>query len=893
MAKYTNKWTGTSYEKDRRLHRVPLSDGTFLEVWVHPEIMDEVGDDGISPLFNRDERDQHVLNQVRKQYDLSAAQMALGSLEEISQGLTLFTSDEAGGFIGEKVQDIFGEEAANWFPTTDQIRANLEMYRMQHPTASSLLQGVGAAIPVGLDLIAGSRGGAGAAFTAGKAAASPKMHLSKTPTGGITPTHLMPESSIAIKEMLNPFRLGSARQGMGARTVLESGAKGGMWGAGAHLGYGEGSLSDRTEGIGGPTVGGFVLGAGIPSGLNLATKAFDKSAWKNNPFSKYLTAKGRKEDLINKTRQSVVAGESELLKDYTIAIDDLDAVAEGRPRRTELLDRELAFGQRPYSGAGAIPATGPAINPASLSLGRTLYPTDTSGRMVGPLASRSGEDRLIHGVPFHGRNFSNLFNWATRVDPQQAQAVVNRLQGSGFGGEATRINQLIRRFTSDRPIAFDLQKKILDIGARTKEVWGKLYEDSYFTGQSTLTGDPIPRVIHLAEDGTFMSMLKSAPDIFERALKDARLGRQADMGSGDWVKHIRGLSQELPTYEMLINGQRFVSKSSWHRNKRVLGKMGWKPVKVKSGRGSKIEEDDAGLNYVVQNDKKPTDVKILHDIRSALYSLHQQEPNTTLGNSYLRLAQKFDDELKGAAPPSFAAADSAFEKMQNLIAASERGGQALLRKGEVPSQFKAEYDALNNAEEKAMFRAGVLQQIQGENVTAAQLLENPNLREKLRGVFVSDNEWGAFVGDLANVRHAAQTAEGMGTALNRASAPAEMFNSMLWTALAKVPAYKFSAPFALSRDIVNQQRTLMTKQNKIIAKEILRLGQAQTPREIATTLEELSQSYKSLFPEDAQDIAKLAVGIRQALAPSEQDIAGPNYVAEELLRKYTGLLNDY
>ena len=39
MAKYTNKWTGTSYEKDRRLHRVPLSDGTFLEVWVHPEIM--------------------------------------------------------------------------------------------------------------------------------------------------------------------------------------------------------------------------------------------------------------------------------------------------------------------------------------------------------------------------------------------------------------------------------------------------------------------------------------------------------------------------------------------------------------------------------------------------------------------------------------------------------------------------------------------------------------------------------------------------------------------------------------------------------------------------------------------------------------------------------------
>ena len=116
---------------------------------------------------------------------------------------------------------------------------------------------------------------------------------------------------------------------------------------------------------------------------------------------------------------------------------------------------------------------------------------------------------------------------------------------------------------------------------------------------------------------------------------------------------------------------------------------------------------------------------------------------------------------------------------------------------------------------------------------------------------------------------------------------------MLWTALAKVPAYKFSAPFALSRDIVNQQRTLMTKQNKIIAKEILRLGQAQTPREIATTLEELSQSYKSLFPEDAQDIAKLAVGIRQALAPSEQDIAGPNYVAEELLRKYTGLLNDY
>jgi len=306
-----------------------------------------------------------------------------------------------------------------------------------------------------------------------------------------------------------------------------------------------------------------------------------------------------------------------------------------------------------------------------------------------------------------------------------------------------------------------------------------------------------------------------------------------------------------------------------------------------------MQEDEAGLNYVIQNDGKPTDVKILHDVRSALWTLASKEENPKLKYSYEQLWKKFDKELKGATPPSFAAADDEFQRMQNLIKASERGGQALLRKGEVSSIFKAEYEALNNAEEKAMFRAGVLQQIKGEEISAADLLENVNLREKLQGVFVSDDEWGAFVGELANVRHAAQTAQGMGTALERATGPAEMFNSMLWTALAKVPAYKFSAPFALSRDIVNQQRTLMTKQNKIISKEILRLGQAQTPREIATTLEELSNSYRSLFPEDAQDIAKLAVGIRQALAPSEQEISGPNRVVEDLLREYTGLLNDY
>ena len=895
---YKNKYSGTSFEYNRRQYPVPLADGTIINVWVHPEIMDETGSDGVTPLYSQEDRNEYLLRQIRKQYDLSPGQIAGGLYSEVQGGLSLFTDDEIGGALEAATGTLGGDVDAN----IDAIRAKKQMFQMQHPWLTAGAQAIGATVPVALDYLAGTRGGAAAMYGAGRAASTiplggqlartgaPKQMLRpslQTSTaypmrGGLAPRSMLPDASIAMRDTLNPFRLGAANQyGLGARTVFESGAKGGMFGAGMHLGSGEGSLAERAEGIGGPTVGGFALGSAIPSGLNIGSRLFSKSTWKHNPFTAEGRLERRRNTLENQTRQAIVAGEHDVAKEYTILHDELNAINAGTEPRTALLERELGFSRRPYYRDATGQAT--PLNPATLTLGHARYPRDTSGTMYGALAARSGETLNIHGRPFLGQSLASLFNWAGKVDPQQAVAVSNKLRETGFGNESARINQLIRSLTSGQPMAFNLRAKILEKGERAKEVWGTLYDKAYFHPDLNMRGDRIPRIVNLSSDGNFVRMMENGEDIFRTALKDAKLSRQADMASGDWSTTIDGISQELPTYEMLLKGERWISKSSWSRNKGRL-RNEWSPVTERSGRGTKMVEDTAGLNYLIKNKNgRPVDVKTMHDIRHALWNMAKTEENPRLRHGYEQVWAKFDTELKNAAGTDFRLADLEFQRMQNVSSAATAGETAILRKGEVSSIFIDEFNALNSAEEKAVFRAGVLQQLQGEKVTAAQLLEDPQMREKLRGIFVSQDDWGKFVGELASAEHAAKMTKGFDVQFTGGGGPADkMFNSMLWTALAKVPAYKFSAPFALSRDIVSHSRTLASSKNKIIAKEILRLGQAQTPMEIAHTLDELAAAYQSAFPEDASQIARLAAGIRQALLPSEQEMIGPNKVAREI-----------
>ena len=894
---YKNKYSGTSFEYNRRQFPVPLADGTILNVWVHPEIMDETGSDGVTPLYSQEDRNEYLLRQIRKQYDLSPGQIAGGLYSEVQGGLSLFTDDEVGGALEAAAGTLGGDVDAN----IDAIRAKKQMFQMQHPWLTAGAQAVGAMIPVALDTVAGTRGGAAAMYGAGRTASTiplggqlartgaPKQMLRpslQTSTayplrGGLADRSMLPDASIAMRDTLNPFRLGAANQyGLGARTVFESGAKGGAWGAGMHLGSGEGSLAERAEGIGGPTVGGFALGSAIPTGLNIGTKLFSKSTWKHNPFTAEGRLERRRNTLENQTRQAIVAGEHDVAKEYTILHDDLNAINAGTEPRRALLERELGFARRPYYRDATGQAT--PLNPATLTLGHTRYPRDTSGTMYGPIAARSGETLNIHGRPFLGQNLASLFNWAGRVDPQQAVAVSNKLRETGFGNESARINQLIRSLTSGQPMAFNLRAKIAEKGERAKEVWATLYDKSYFHPDLNMVGDRIPRTINLSSDGNFIRMMRNAPDIFKRALKDAEINRQSDMAT-DWPDVIGGVSQKMPTYEMLINGQRWVSKSTYQRHKSQLRKDGWEVATERDGRTSRIVTDETGLDYMIQNKGKPADVKTLHDIRHALWNMVREEKNPRVRHGYEQVWAKFDTELKNAAGTDFRLADLEFQRMQNVASAATAGETAILRKGEVSSIFIDEFNALNSAEERAVFRAGVLQQLQGEKVTAAQLLENTEMRDKLRGIFISQDDWGKFVGELASAEHAAKMTTGFDVQFTGGGGPADkMFNNMLWTALAKVPAYKFSAPFALSRDIVSHSRNLASSKNKIIAKEILRLGQAQTPMEIAHTLDELAAAYQSAFPEDASQIARLAAGIRQALLPSEQEMIGPNKVAREI-----------
>jgi hypothetical protein len=439
--KYKNKKSGTSYEYRRIQYPVPLADGTSIVVWVDPEIMEEKGSDGVTHLYPQEDRQEYLLEQIDEQYDLSPGQMIAGALQEFSAGVTSFTNDEMlGGFNAAA-----GYNDGDLDKNIDAVRAEQQMFQMNYPLVTTALQTAGFTVPSALDMLIGTRGAAStAAFAAGRAASKPL--LAGTPTGGLVHRSMLTDASQTMRDTMNPLRLGSANRGLGGKAVFESASKGGLFGAGAHLGDAEGSLGERSEGMGGPTMGGFVLGGAIPAALGMGSKLMDKSAWQRNPFTK----PGRRTALQDKTKQSIVAGENEVSKTFTALDDELNAAIEGRPARSEeFWDRELGFSRTPYYRD----ASGQAIStsPANITLGHAARPRDTDGRMVGPLAARSNEGRSLpgdEGLPFLGRNLSSLFNWAGRLDPQQSQHIANRLESTGFGNQAQRINRLIRSATA-------------------------------------------------------------------------------------------------------------------------------------------------------------------------------------------------------------------------------------------------------------------------------------------------------------------------------------------------------------------------------------------------------------------------------------------------------------
>ncbi len=83
-------------------------------------------------------------------------------------------------------------------------------------------------------------------------------------------------------------------------------------------------------------------------------------------------------------------------------------------------------------------------------------------------------------------------------------------------------------------------------------------------------------------------------------------------------------------------------------------------------------------------------------------------------------------------------------------------------------------------------------------------------------------------------------------------------SELMFSMLAKVPAYKFSVEFAAARDIVELSRVLSRKQNKIVAAETQKILKANTPEELEAKLRMLSNTYMKKFPQDASILRTLS-----------------------------------
>jgi len=795
----------------KKKYPITLRDGQVVELEMWPEVM--------SDKYKPHQRAALVQEAFKRQYKMGPLEIGAGILAFLAQGGSLGTSDEMAGFV-EGVLRNEGPEGVG--TAIDRHRTVMDKFSMKYPYLAVGATTVGAMIPVVLDVIFGSKGAVSAPLAARTIAQS-------------------------TTDALHPLRISTSKF---VDATVEGAAKTGALSAAHELGAAEGTLGERAEHV--PQA--FKTGAGWGAGLTGALSAVSRvpSAWTSVKEFGVPTLLRRGTQAINRNVLDY-AGRA-----YTSLLPEGET-ATLSPRQ------QRQFAESLFSEAV----------PPSMAF-RGLMDADTGGGPWGDLVGLNTRPLLAEGLglnvldpatgmPIRDPHLPSLLQWGSQADRLAGGRLAERLDARAMN-EADRIQAALRR--EHGPFPFDQTKALGRAREDAREVWEAFYRDAYFNPDTGVINTvPLAGTKDIPGSG-FIRMFQDDSALYKAIYKQAVANRSTSIAhDSQWPRHVDGINQQLPSWEMFLAGERWIPTSTWKDNSSALTGKGW----------SRVKEDGKFLikdgEYVIANKNKQVEVKTLHDMRIAFDDLISTADGARKGQ--LQGARNtFNTKFQKVAPNEMAAGDAAFANQKGVESAGQAGLAAWRGVYSTPETIRSTMEGLTSPIEKRMFLSGFAQNLKAQGTTAEQILGNPETRNKMRSIFPKgksgDESFGRFLAEVSASRRMEHTRIDISDpARGRLEEAGKNFSSLMWTMFAKIPAYKFSAMFAGARDLTTIARNVEKGQNQIVGQEIAKILSAESPSELAAALRKLDAEYRRTLPKDAEQLRKIAALLMTATAVNE------------------------
>lgn len=806
----------------KKKYPIQLKDGTIVELDLWPKIF------GVNPSTGKDwykpnERAALVTEAFRRQYKMPPKEFVSGFLSHLAHGATLGTSDEMAGVLEGMFTSApwVSEDDRERGPqdAIDRQRTTLQKFSMKYPYISMFTETAGATIPIVLDVLFGTRGAVSAPLAAGTLAEARQMGLTN---------------------ILHPLRVSTPKF---LPATIEAAAKTGPLSAIFDVGAAEGPIEQRF----GNAQEAFNWGAGLGAVFTGSLMGVAKV-----PAAARTLREIGDPTLLRRARQFV--GGSVMAGAQRMANLSRSGDATLTPAERDLRVRDM-FNEFMPPSAAVRPLTEPTVGTPWGSLVKPLErPMLAEGLGINVLDP-------VTNLPLRDPNLPAILKWGSNYDTFEGGRLAEALRERGIT-EPGRIEAALRREFG--PFPFNHERALAGKRQDAQEVWEAFYRDAYFNPDTAaIITVPLTGGRTAAEPG-FIRMFSDDPVTFKKVYERAVSNRSSTIAAGDWVRHIDGVSQQLPSWEMFLAGERWIPASTFKDHAARLEGLGWR--RLKNTDGTFVVDDG---NFVIANRNKQVEVKTLHDMRIAFDDLIDMAEGQRAG-ILKRLRGQFDRRLKTTAGDEMTAADEAFSSQKGLEEAGQAGLGATEGQFATPATIKAQYNQLETAVEKRMFLSGFAQTLQANEVTAEQILSNPKIRSQVEAIFPNKEAFGRFLAEVAVSGRMAQTRAQIGDPAVAAELPMDTnLSAKMWSLFAKIPAYKFSAMFAGARDLTQLARTMMSRQNRVMASESHRLLKAQSPEELAVVLKELDDEFRRTLPKEAAELRQLAALLRAAINPNE------------------------
>ena len=811
--------TGRGEQERKKKIEVPiiLRDGSKINVMVWDDILDP-------DKFNEDQRQELFLEEFRRQYKMPPFEIASGILAHLAQGASLASSDEIAGFVEGVIRNEGPEGVSS---AIDRQRTVLDKLAMKYPYIATAATTTGTALPVFLDFIFGSKGAASVPLAT---------------------------STIARSSLYHPLRLSTPTKAPFTSTTVEAATKGGALSAAHEFGAAEGSPLERSQNV----MESFNVGAGLGGGLTATLLAATKlpAAWTAlKEFGKpALIRKG--DQTINKAVQDYASDVYNLGREAPRVLSNKDKRELGRSLFDENIPPSIMFD----------PLTNPVERPWGNVVGQSNRPILSEGLGMNVFDP-------VTGMPIRDPQLPSLLAWSSEFNPVEGGVQASRLAQRGMN-EPFRIEAALRR--SFGPFPFDLSKSLAKVREDSSDVWSAFYRDAYFNPNTkTINTVPLAGSKDIPGSG-FIRMFQDDSALYKSIYKQATANRSTAIahrnedGSLNWPRHIDGISQQLPTWDMFLSGQRWIPTSTWKDNATALTGKGWTRVKED---GKFLIQDG---QHVIANKNKQVEVKTLHDMRIAFDDLIAGDTSAGRKAQLQNARRAFDEKFKSVAPDEMSSADEAFKKWKSTEGAANQGLFALGKDHATADTIRATLEGLTSPIEQRMFLSGFAQELRASNITAEQILSNTqDMRNKIRALFpkgkAGDSAFGNFLAEVSASRRMDQTMKDLGDpSRGNINEARTTFSGHMWNMFAKVPAYHFSAAFAGARDLTTKARSLEKSNNQIIGQHIFRILATESPSELAAVLSRLDREFRSTLPKDAAEIRHI-VNLLKTVTAEELD----------------------